>query len=41
MVLNKTGEAQSVRVVSIDDAAKGGEDFEAVDTVLRFAKGEK
>lgn len=41
MVLNKTGEAGRVRVVTIDDAAKAGEDYEPVDSVLQFARGEK
>lgn len=41
MVLNKTGEAGVVRVATIDDAAKAGEDYEAVDTQLVFAKNEK
>jgi len=41
MVLNKTGEAGRVRVVTIDDAAKAGEDYEAVDSILQFARGEK
>ena len=30
-----------MRVITIDDAAKAGEDYEAVDAVLTFAKGEK
>jgi solute carrier family 8 (sodium/calcium exchanger) len=41
MVLNKTGVAGQVRVCTQDDAAKAGEDYEAVDTLLNFAKGEK
>jgi len=41
MVLNKSGAAGKVRVCTIDDAAKAGEDYEAVDTELVFAKGEK
>jgi solute carrier family 8 (sodium/calcium exchanger) len=41
MVLNKTGEQKSVRVVTIDDAAIAGDDYVAVDTVINFNKGEK
>lgn len=41
MVINKRGVACSVRVVTQDAEAKGGEDFEKVDTILTFNQGEK
>ena len=41
MILNKSGNEGSVRVTTIDDAAKAGEDFEYTDKVLNFKKGEK
>lgn len=41
MILNKTQAASSVRVVTVDAEAKAGEDFQKVDTTLRFAQGEK
>lgn len=34
MVLNKTGQPGRVRVQTIDDAAKAGEDYVAVDATL-------
>ena len=41
MVLNKSGDARKVRVVTEDDSAKAGDDYEHVDTTLDFKKGEK
>ena len=40
-VLNKSGAAGSVRVITVDGDAKAGEDFEAVDEVLTFQSGQK
>jgi hypothetical protein len=40
MVLNKTKQAGSVRVKTIDAEAKAGEDYKAVDTTLQFSNGE-
>ena len=41
IVLNKTGFAGRVRVKTINDLAKAGDDYEAVDEVLVFAQGQK
>lgn len=40
-VLNKSETACKIRVRTVDDQAKAGEDFEALDKVLTFAKGDK
>jgi solute carrier family 8 (sodium/calcium exchanger) len=40
MVLNKKRSAGSVRVYTIDAEAKAGDDFEKVDEVVTFNKGE-
>lgn len=37
MVINKTGQKSSVRVVTIDAEAIAGEDYEKVDKILYFA----
>lgn len=41
MIVNKTGAASRVRVITIDKEAKAGEDYVAVDKTIQFAKGEK
>jgi hypothetical protein len=40
MVLNKKRIASEVRVYTIDAEAKAGDDYEKVDQVLKFSKGE-
>lgn len=40
-VLNKTGKKGSVRVVTEDQEAIAGDDYEAVDQILEFNQGEK
>jgi len=40
-VLNKTGNAGSIRVCTIDAEAKAGEDYEKLDTIVEFTKGQK
>jgi solute carrier family 8 (sodium/calcium exchanger) len=39
-IINKTGEAGKVRVKTIDQEAKAGDDYEAVDEILDFKQGE-
>lgn len=41
IVLNKKAKAGRVRVLTQDDDAKAGDDYEAVDTVLEFKEGQK
>lgn len=41
MVLNKSGQAGAVQVNTLDGEARAGEDYEAVNTLLEFKKGEK
>ena len=40
-VINKSEAECKIRVRTVDDQAKAGEDFEAMDRVLTFSKGEK
>lgn len=40
-VLNKTGQSGSVRVLTIDQEAIAGDDFEKVDKILQFDDGVK
>lgn len=40
-ILNKRGQAGSVRVCTEDAEAKAGEDYERLDTVLEFRSGDK
>lgn len=40
MVLNKKKVEGKVRVITIDAEAKAGDDYEKVDEVISFAKGE-
>jgi len=40
-IMNKSGESCSVRATTIDAEAKAGDDYEKVDEVLDFGKGDK
>jgi len=39
-IINKTGEPGKVRVKTIDQEAKAGDDYEAVDEIIDFKSGE-
>jgi solute carrier family 8 (sodium/calcium exchanger) len=39
-IINKTGEAGKVRVKTIDQEAKAGDDYEAVDEIVEFKNGD-
>lgn len=40
MILNKTANPCEVRVATIDAEAKSGDDYEGIDKILQFKKGE-